>query len=254
MDEIWDLLNHQYLIQSKVMVKQILFIIISFILTVFLYGENINFTELRKQMVEEQLFNQGIIQEEILDAFFKVKRHRFVKAELRKKAYSDSPLVIDDDQVIFRPFIVAIMTYAVDLNKDKKVLEIGTGSGYHSAILAELAKTVFTIERVESISIQAKKRLDSLGYKNIKYKIGDGYEGWEKFAPYDAIIVTCSEDHIPKPLIQQLAINGRMIIPVRYAQNLQELILLQKNENGQLKKTNLVPVQIVPLIRGSRKK
>jgi protein-L-isoaspartate(D-aspartate) O-methyltransferase len=178
-----------------------------------------------------------------------------VKPELRDKAYGDFTLDIGEDQVVSPPYIVAIMTYAVVApGYNKKVLEIGTGSGYHAAVLAELAKYVYTIERLGSLAEKAQKRLDSMGYKNIKFKIGDGYEGWEKYAPYDGIIVTCAEDHIPQPLINQLAVGGRMIIPVRYALNIQELILLEKDSQGQLKKTHLIPVQAVPsLIRGSEK-
>jgi len=220
-----------------------------------LQGSNPDYKTLREKMVEEQLFNRGITDTRILNAFLNVKRHLFVKPELRSQAYEDLPLEFDQDQFVGRPYIVAIMTYAVAPDKKKKVLEIGTGSGYHAAIMAELAKNVYTIELVASLSQKANKRLNSMGYKNIKFKIGDGYEGWAEHAPYDSIIVTCSEDHIPQPLINQLAVGGRLVIPVRYADNLQELILLEKESSGQLKKTNLIPVQTVPsLIRGSGKK
>jgi protein-L-isoaspartate(D-aspartate) O-methyltransferase len=220
-----------------------------------LYGqrEDIDYSVLRKQMVEEQIFRRGIADKRVLNAFLNVKRHLFVKKELRDKAYDDVNLDIGEDQVVSRPYIVAIMTYAVAPDNNKKVLEIGTGSGYHAAVLAELTKYVYTIELLAPLAKKAKKRLDSLGYKNIKYKIGNGYEGWEKYAPYDGIIVTCSEDHIPQPLINQLAVGGRLIIPIRYALNMQELILLEKDSKGQLKKTHLIPVQAVPLIRGSEK-
>jgi protein-L-isoaspartate(D-aspartate) O-methyltransferase len=234
--------------------------IIKSVLMIFLflsgvmYGDRIDYTALRKEMVEEQLFQRGITDERLLNAFLKVKRHLFVSPEQRKRAYGDYPLDIGEGQSVGRPYIVAIMTYAVVPRPAKKVLEIGTGSGYHAAILAELVDHVYTIERIESLANKAKKRLDAMGYKNIKFKIGDGYEGWEQYAPYDGIIVTCSEDHIPLPLIQQLAVGGRLIIPVRYALNMQELILLEKDSKGQLKKTNLIPVQAVPLIRGSEKK
>lgn len=220
-----------------------------------LFGERekVDYSTLRTQMVEEQIFRRGITDKQVLDSLSRVKRHLFVKQELRNKAYGDFTLDIGEDQYINRPYIVAIMTYAVAPGPGKKVLEIGTGSGYHAAVLAELTKYVFTIELIESLAHKARKRLDSMGYKNIKYKIGDGYEGWEKYAPYDGIIVTCSEDHIPQPLINQLAVGGRLIIPVRYALNMQELILLEKDSKGQLKKTHLIPVQVVPLIRGSEK-
>jgi len=217
-------------------------------------GENIDYGAQRKQMVEEQIFHRGITDKRVLNAFLKVKRHLFVRAELRDKAYGDFTLDIGEGQEMSRPYIVAIMTYAIALGNNKKVLEIGTGSGYHAAVLAELTKYVYTIELLEPLAKKAKKRLDSMGYKNIKFKIGDGYEGWEEYAPYDGIIVTCSDDRIPQPLINQLAVGGRLIIPVRYAHNVQELILLEKDSKGRLKKTHLIPVQAFPsLIRGSEK-
>ncbi|MGD2086673.1 MAG: protein-L-isoaspartate(D-aspartate) O-methyltransferase [Candidatus Aminicenantes bacterium] len=232
-----------------------IFLIVAFLFSGWLsgQGENIDYTAQRKQMVEEQIFRRGITDKRVLDTLFNVQRHLFVKKELRDKAYGDFALDIGEGQVVSRPYIVAIMTYAVAPSNNKKVLEIGTGSGYHAAVLAELTKYVYTIELLEPLAKKAKKRLTAMGYKNIKFKIGDGYEGWEEYAPYDAIIVTCSEDHIPQPLIHQLAIGGRMIIPVRYALNIQELILLEKDNKGQLTKTHLIPVQVVPLIRGSEK-
>ena len=230
-------------------------LIIALLFPGVMYGEKeaIDFNLQRKQMVEEQIFHRGITDKRVLNAFLNVKRHLFVKKGLRDKAYDDVNLDIGEDQVVSRPYIVAVMTYAVASDNNKKVLEIGTGSGYHAAVLAELTKYVYTIELLEPLAKKAKKRLDSMGYKNIKFKIGNGYEGWEEYAPYDGIIVTCSEDHIPQPLINQLAVGGRLIIPIRYALNMQELILLEKDNKGQLKKTHLIPVQAVPLIRGSEK-
>lgn len=223
---------------------------------VFIFFSNVLLTKepdyfmLRKKMIDEQIAGRGITEKQLLNAFSKVERHLFVKPEFRKDAYKDSPLDIGKGQTISEPYIVAIMTYAVAPDHNKKVLEIGTGSGYHAAILAELVKNVYTIELIEKLGIEAKNRLNSLGYKNIEFKIGDGTEGWEKYAPYDGIIVTCSEDHIPPPLINQLAVGGRMIIPVSYSSKVQELILIEKDSKGNLKKTNLIPVQFVPLIRG----
>jgi protein-L-isoaspartate(D-aspartate) O-methyltransferase len=209
----------------------------------------------RKQMVEKQIFSRGITDKRILDAFIKVRRHLFVDPGLRGKAYGDSRLDIGEGQEVSRPYIVAIMTLAVGPEYNKKVLEIGTGSGYHAAVLAELVKHVYTIEVFESLAKKARRRLDSMGYENITFKIGDGYKGWEQYAPYDGIIVTCNEDHIPQPLIDQLAVGGRMIIPVSYSSTIQELILLEKiDSKGTLKKTNLIPVQALPMIRGSDKK
>ena len=133
-------------------------------------------------------------------------------------------------------------------------MEIGTGSGYHAAILAELFKEVYTIEIKEKLGREAKKRLDSLDYTNIKFRIGDGYHGWAKHAPYDGIIMTSAIDHIPEPLVEQLAIGGRMIIPVSYSSEVQELIIIEKQMDGKLKRINLIPVQFVPLIRSKDEK
>ena len=216
-------------------------------------GKEPDFYSMRKKMVEKQILDRNINDIRLLKAFMNVKRHLFVRPDLRSKSYGDYALDIGEGQSINEPYIVAIMTLVVGLEYDKKVLEIGTGSGYHCAILAELFKHVYTIERIEALAKQAKKRLDGMGYKNIKFKIGDGYEGWEKYAPYDAILVTCSEDHIPVPLKEQLAVGGRLIIPVSYSSIVQELILLEKDSSGKLKKTHLIPVQFVPLIRDSVK-
>jgi len=213
-------------------------------------AEEPDYSALQTKMVKEQIEGRGITDIRVLNAFMKVKRHIFVKPEFRKDAYNDSPLDIGEGQTISEPYIVAVMTLAVTPTPGKKVLEIGTGSGYHAAILAELVKNVYTIEVIEKLGKDAQKRLDAMGYKNIKFKIGNGYEGWEQYAPYDGIIVTCSEDHIPLPLIEQLAVGGKLIIPVSYSTKVQELILIEKDSNGELKKKYLIPVQFVPLIRG----
>jgi protein-L-isoaspartate(D-aspartate) O-methyltransferase len=231
-----------------------IFLIIAIFFSGGLYGEKTDFRRLRKLMVHQQILRRGITDRRILSAFTKVKRHSFIKKEFHSKAYGDYFLDIGEGQTISQPYIVAIMTYVVGPTYNKKVLEIGTGSGYSAAILAELVKNVYTIEYIPKLGNAAKRRLDKMGYKNIKFKIGDGYEGWEKYAPYDGIIVTCSEDHIPLALIDQLAEGGRMIIPVSYSSAVQELILIEKLKDGSLKKTNLIPVQFVPLIRGSSKK
>ncbi len=230
--------------------KYFLLVLVFILFSTVVLAEEPDYFMLRKKMTDEQIAGRGIKDKRLLNAFLKVKRHMFVKPELRKDAYNDSYLDIGEGQTISEPYIVAIMTYAVAPTHDKKVLEIGTGSGYHAAILAELVKNVYTIELIEKLGKEAKKRLDSLGYKNIKFKIGDGTKGWEKYAPFDGIIVTCPEDHIPPPLINQLAVGGRMIIPVSYSFKVQELILIEKESNGNLKKTNLIPVEFVPLIRG----
>lgn len=230
--------------------KYLLLALVSICFSSMLLTQEPDYFMLRKKMTEEQIAGRGITDKRVLDAFLNVKRHLFVKPELRKDAYNDSYLDIGEGQTISEPYIVAIMTYAVAPEYNKKVLEIGTGSGYHAAILAELVENVYTIELIEKLGKEAKKRLDSQGYKNIKFKIGDGTKGWEKYAPFDGIIVTCPEDHIPPPLINQLAVGGRMIIPVSYSFKVQELILIEKESSGNLKKTNLIPVEFVPLIRG----
>jgi protein-L-isoaspartate(D-aspartate) O-methyltransferase len=206
----------------------------------------------REEMVREQILQRGITDSRILGAFSRVQRHLFVEPSLRSRAYLDLQLNIGEGQAINKPYIVAIMTYVIAPSYDKKVLEIGTGSGYQAAILAELVKEVYTIEIKKSLALNARKLLDSLSYKNIRFRIGDGYVGWEDHAPYDGIIVTCSPDHIPEPLIDQLAVGGRMVIPVRYSSTVQELILLEKKKDGGLKRINLIPVQFVPLTRGKK--
>ncbi|MCK4760591.1 MAG: protein-L-isoaspartate(D-aspartate) O-methyltransferase [Candidatus Aminicenantes bacterium] len=205
-------------------------------------------------MIEKQLVERGITNERILNAFLKVKRHMFVKKGLREKAYNDSPLDIGEGQVINRPYIVAMMTYVIAPDYNKKVLEVGTGSGYHAAILAELVEQVFTIEIEEKLAEKARKKLLALGYNNINFKIGDGSLGWAEHGPFDGIICTYSPDHIPPRLLEQLAIGGRMIVEVSHSSKVQEFILIEKDNKGTLKKTNLIPVQFKPIIRGKNEK
>jgi len=224
-------------------------LIILILISQFIFPKKIDYTVLRKNMIEKQILERGITDKRILNAFYKVKRHLFVKPELKHMAYGDYPLPIDENQTISQPYIVAIMTYIIAPEYNKKILEIGTGSGYQASILAQLVKNVYTIEIKKNLSLKAKKLIQSFGYKNIKFKIGDGYLGWKEYAPYDGIIVTCSPDHIPPPLIEQLAVGGRMVIPVSYTSNVQELILIEKDTKGNLKRTNLIPVRFVPLIR-----
>lgn len=211
----------------------------------------VDFTGLREKMVREQIQDRGIIDPRIRNAFMKVQRHLFVRPEYRNRAYGDFPLPIEEGQTISQPYIVAIMTYVIAPDYKKKVLEIGTGSGYQAAILAELVREVYTIEIKEKLARSSKKLLTELGYRNITFKTADGYLGWKEHAPFDGIIVTCAPDHIPPPLIEQLATGGRMVVPISYSSTVQDLILIEKLPNGRLKKTDLIPVQFVPLIRGS---
>lgn len=201
---------------------------------------------LRKQMVENQIIARGISDERVISAMLKVPRHLFVSESQRHEAYNDYPLPIGEGQTISQPYMVALMTELMCLDGDEKVLEIGTGSGYQTAILAELAKEVYTVEIIESLSINAKRLLDKLGYTNIKFRIGDGYNGWKEYAPYDDIIVTCGPTEVPQPLIDQLNERGKLVIPVGYS--FQVLTILEKI-NGELRKTESIECRFVPMTR-----
>ncbi len=205
---------------------------------------------LRKKMIHDQIEARGITDKNILRAFDKVERHLFVDSSLRDEAYNDYPLPIGEGQTISQPYIVAVMTDALDLDSDDKVLEIGTGSGYQAAILAELVDSVFTIEIVESLGISAQKRLHDMGYDNIFVRVGDGYRGLPEHAPFDAIIVTCAPENIPQPLIDQLAEGGKMIIPV--GTSWQELVLVEKR-GKKISKSSIAPVRFVPMTGESQK-
>jgi protein-L-isoaspartate(D-aspartate) O-methyltransferase len=206
----------------------------------------VNYSEERTAMVRTQIRLRGIKDEKVLGAMLKVERHRFVPAAYRNEAYEDYPLPVGEGQTISQPYIVAFMTEALELKKEDKVLEIGTGSGYQAAILAEICDSVFTIEIFRSLGMSAMKTLKELGYSNVFVRIGDGYQGWAEHAPYDAIIVTCSPAHIPEMLEAQLAEGGRMIIPLG-GDYTQELILLAKKA-GKLQKKSVLPVRFVPMI------
>lgn len=207
---------------------------------------------LRHVMVKNQIENRGITNQRVLDAMKKVPRHRFVPKKVRHLAYNDYPLPIGEDQTISQPYIVALMTEILNPDGDKTVLEIGTGSGYQAAILAELYKQVYTIEIIDSLGKQSKKRLSELGYRNVHVKIGDGYKGWKEHSPFDAIIVTCAPSHIPEPLKEQLAEGGKMIIPVGKLHD-QKLLLLVK-EKGIINEKEVIPVRFVPMMGKDGKK
>lgn len=196
-------------------------------------------------MVMEQLMPRGVHQERVLAAMAKVPREEFVPSDLRAASYADQALPIGHGQTISQPFIVAFMTEELELKPADRVLEIGTGSGYQAAVLAELVAGVFTIEIIEPLAKNAEATLARLGYKNVRVKIGDGYKGWLEHAPFDAIIVTCAPDRIPQPLTEQLKEDGRMIIPVGGPGD-QELYLLEK-KNGQLEQRAVLPVRFVPM-------
>jgi protein-L-isoaspartate(D-aspartate) O-methyltransferase len=199
---------------------------------------------MREKMVEIQIKARGVKDPRVLSALLKVERHRFVPEGYLNSAYSDQPLPIGEGQTISQPYIVALMTELLELKGDEKVLEVGTGSGYQAAILAELAKEVYTVEIVESLASTAKNRLLELGYQNIRVKSGDGYLGWPEAAPFDAIIVTAAPDHIPKPLLDQLKEGGRMVVPVgTYTQELEKIV----KRSGKMEKIDVIPVLFVPM-------
>ena len=203
-------------------------------------------------MVQQQLKARGIKDERVLTTMAKVPREEFVPADARVDAYEDGPLPIGYDQTISQPYIVAFMTEQLRLKPSDRLLEIGSGSGYQAAILAELVADVYTIEILEPLAKTAEATLQRLGYKNVHLRVGDGYQGWPEEAPFDAIIVTCAPDKVPPPLVDQLKDGGRMVIPVgeRFAQ---QLYLLEK-KNGQLKESATLPVRFVPMVRETQKK
>ena len=200
----------------------------------------------RQQMVEQQLRARGIQDQAVLEAMSQVPRHRFVEPSLVSFAYGDSPLPIGEGQTISQPYIVAYMTEAAEISAEERVLEIGTGSGYQAAVLGEIAQEVYSIEIIPSLAEKARQILSELGYTNVQVKTGDGYQGWSELAPYDAILVTAAPDHIPQPLINQLAPQGKMVIPV--GTWYQEMIIISKTENGVIEERT-IPVRFVPLTR-----
>ena len=200
----------------------------------------------RETMVKHQLMTRGIADQRVLDAFTKVPRHEFVPDSLKDSAYDDRALPIGNDQTISQPYMVAIMTEQLALKGNEKVLEIGSGSGYQTAILAELAKEVISIERIIGLSQQAESIIKKLGYKNIKFVVGDGTEGFSKAAPYDAIIVTAACPDIPQPLLDQLNEGGKLAIPV--GDPYRQILTTVTKQKGKLIKEESVPCVFVPLI------
>jgi protein-L-isoaspartate(D-aspartate) O-methyltransferase len=213
-----------------------------------LFPQTDKYLAVRNNMVRIQITDRGISDLATLKAMRKVPRHLFVPEGDEKDAYGDYPMPIGYGQTISQPYIVAYMTEVVRPTKKKKALEIGTGSGYQAAVLAEITDTVYTIEIIPELAKESAARLNMLGYKNIIVKSGDGYNGWPQHAPFDIIIVTAAADEIPKPLIDQLAENGRLVIPVGEPGAIQELMLLVK-KNGRIEKSRLTFVRFVPFRR-----
>jgi len=208
--------------------------------------ESLNeFTKSREKMVELQIEKRGIRDKDVLQSMRKVPRHKFVPGAYVSRAYGDYPLPIGEGQTISQPYIVALMTELLELKKEKSVLEIGTGSGYQAAILAEIVDNVYTIEIIKSLKESSEDRLISMGYTNVKVKLGDGYYGWEEYAPFDCIIVTAAPDHLPQPLIRQLKDGGIMIIPVGMPGAYQVLWQIRK-KGDKIERKSITEVSFVP--------
>ncbi len=203
----------------------------------------------RHEMVRTQIADRGITDEAVLEALRAVPRHRFVPDRLADWAYTDRPLPIGHEQTISQPYIVAFMTEAVQPDATDRVLEVGTGSGYQAAVLAEIVDSVYTIEIVPALARTARTRLNRLGYDNVTVREGDGYAGWPERAPFDAIVVTAAPQQVPPPLLDQLAPGGRMVLPVGPVREVQQLTRLTKAADGSITRERLMPVRFVPFQR-----
>jgi protein-L-isoaspartate(D-aspartate) O-methyltransferase len=201
----------------------------------------------REVRATSSFLGRDVLDGRVVEALSRVPRHRFVPAKLAGSAYDNRPLAIGHGQTISQPYIVAIMTDLLDLEPDDRVLEIGTGSGYQAAILAQIVDSVFTMEIVPPLAERAAALLSDLGYDNVETRLADGYYGWPAEAPFDAIVVTAAGTHVPPPLIEQLATPGRMIIPVGSRFMVQQLILVTKNAEGEISLDQVLPVRFVPL-------
>ncbi|MCH7760137.1 protein-L-isoaspartate(D-aspartate) O-methyltransferase [candidate division TA06 bacterium] len=205
-----------------------------------------NFDRVKEMMVEEQLISRGVKEPRVTKVMKRVPRHLFVEKALWERAYEDHPLPIGEEQTISQPFMVGTMTQALALQGKEKVLEIGTGSGYQTAILAELAEQVFTIERFESLSKKARENLHQLGYTNVVLRVGDGCLGWREFSPFDGILVTAGAPEVPKTLFEQMKEGGRMVIPIGGSKS-QDLVLIRKKDK-KMKRETLCGCVFVPLV------
>lgn len=208
--------------------------------------EPVTYEEQRQHMVKFDIKGRGIKDKKVLNAMSKVPRHLFVDESYRKYAYADHPLPIDAGQTISQPYIVALMTEALKLNPDDRVLEIGTGSGYQAAVLGEIAGEVYTLEIKKVLAEKSGKLLKTLGYKNIHVKFGDGYFGWKDHAPFDAVIITAATNKVPEPLVAQLKEGGCMILPLGKTEYHQTLTIFRKKK-GEMQKEEIIPVRFVPM-------
>lgn len=204
----------------------------------------------RRRMIAGQLRGRDITNIRVLQAMEKVPRHQFVPAEMRHLAYRDGPLPIGNGQTISQPYIVALMTQLADPKNRHRALDVGTGSGYQAAVLAELVDEVYSIEIVKSLAEQASDRLKMLGYENVTVRAGDGYRGWPERSPFDIIIVAAAPDHVPQPLVEQLASGGHLLIPV--GGYFQELLVIHKRSDGSIDQRNVAPVRFVPMTGEAR--
>ncbi|MDZ7794613.1 MAG: protein-L-isoaspartate(D-aspartate) O-methyltransferase [Spirochaetia bacterium] len=202
--------------------------------------------EERRRMVQQDIAGRGIEDPEVLEAMRRVPRHGFVRKGDRSRAYADKPLPIGQGQTISQPYIVAYMTEMLELKPGDRVLEIGTGSGYQAAVLAEISNDVYSIEIIDELASWAQENLAQNGYSEVKVKQGDGYYGWEQYAPFDAIIVAAAAGHIPPPLLEQLKPDGRMVIPIGGVYEVQTLMLVEKEASGEVRTERLMPVRFVP--------
>ena len=209
---------------------------------------SVDFEKLRRQMVKEQLIKRGIEDQSVLDAFKKVPREKFMLDKNKELAYEDGAQKIGAGQTISQPYIVALMIQALKLDESDRVLEVGTGSGYAAALLAEIAAEVYTIEKIEQLADKAKEVLSELNYDNVELKVGDGSLGWEENAPYDAVVVSAAAPYAPEKLVEQLKKGGKIVIPIGERGGIQQLKLLKKKYNGKIKEENLEYVRFVPLL------
>lgn len=204
----------------------------------------------RQLMVKRQIEARGIRDRQVLDSLASVPRHEFLPESKWHEAYEDHPVWIGDGQTMSQPYIVALMSELLELDGDEKILEIGTGSGYHAAVLSRVAAQVFTIEIRASLADQARRKLTELGYDNVEFRVGDGYRGWPEAAPFDGIILTAAPREVPPPLIEQLAVGGRLVAPV--GEYFQDLIVITRGEDGVTQR-KVAPVRFVPMVGEAEK-